>query len=98
MTWQREVEGDGFGEGFLELLANIFILLCWPLFTLIYPFLSPLRSTDVTTPLSDSSAVVGWREESSYSVPCRNQTKVETVLCHGTLHQHLHQSFRTKAG
>ncbi|GMI77360.1 hypothetical protein HRI_001405300 [Hibiscus trionum] len=46
--------------GFLELLPNIFTLLCWPPFTLIYPLFASIRIVETGSSLKNQQCLTYW--------------------------------------
>ncbi|KAK8480522.1 hypothetical protein V6N11_037882 [Hibiscus sabdariffa] len=48
------------GLGFLELFANIFTLLCWPPFTLIYPLFASIRIVESNSSLKNQQCLTYW--------------------------------------
>ncbi|KAH1057667.1 hypothetical protein J1N35_035732 [Gossypium stocksii] len=50
----------GFWEGFVELLANIFTVLCWPSFTLIYPLFVSICIVETNSSLKNQQCLTYW--------------------------------------
>ncbi|KAB2076327.1 hypothetical protein ERO13_A06G031000v2 [Gossypium hirsutum] len=50
----------GFWEAFVELLANIFTVLCWPSFTLIYPLFVSIRIMETNSSLKNQQCLTYW--------------------------------------